>query len=254
VCHYSCGTLFSSCFAWFCVVITRDYCEFSTFFKRISLTACRNRIRRYGFVLHDPQVFNQRNHGGNLQSNCANLQSHVFLQQHPTECWKDSSICKQHRHQVLRNRARAQESCKRERERNALTLCSSLRTACRCSAVDGLGSCLLVIVWVISRFPVQIILVFLVEFNFFQVVRSTPNAGCPLTTEGVYPLLVADIWEHSYYLDHQNRRVVRNSKCFCFFRLLIWFQEYLQTFWDMINWEKFEKRFLAAAHGELSQD
>jgi Fe-Mn family superoxide dismutase len=36
-------------------------------------------------------------------------------------------------------------------------------------------------------------------------VRQTSNADTPLT-QGLKPLLVIDVWEHAYYLDHQNRR------------------------------------------------
>jgi len=45
----------------------------------------------------------------------------------------------------------------------------------------------------------------LVEDGSKLAVVNTPNAANPIT-EGKKPLLVIDVWEHAYYLDHQNKR------------------------------------------------
>ena len=37
-------------------------------------------------------------------------------------------------------------------------------------------------------------------------VRTTHDADDTLTKTGIVPLLVCDLWEHAYYLDHQNDR------------------------------------------------
>ncbi|MBF2361214.1 superoxide dismutase [Listeria seeligeri] len=57
---------------------------------------------------------------------------------------------------------------------------------------------------------------------------STANQDSPLS-EGKTPVLGLDVWEHAYYLKFQNRR-----------------PEYIDTFWNVINWEEANKRFDAA--------
>ncbi len=49
---------------------------------------------------------------------------------------------------------------------------------------------------------------------------STSNAQVPFTNNGPRPLLVADVWEHAYYVDYRNLR-----------------QKFLETFWTHVNWD-----------------
>jgi superoxide dismutase, Fe-Mn family len=57
---------------------------------------------------------------------------------------------------------------------------------------------------------------------------STPNQDNPLT-DGLFPLLGVDVWEHAYYLKYQNRRA-----------------DYLEAFYNVIDWKTVEARFAAA--------
>jgi Fe-Mn family superoxide dismutase len=52
-----------------------------------------------------------------------------------------------------------------------------------------------------------------------------PNAGNPLT-RGLKPLLCFDVWEHSYYLDYQNRRA-----------------DYLKALWQIVDWSIVSARY-----------
>jgi Fe-Mn family superoxide dismutase len=62
------------------------------------------------------------------------------------------------------------------------------------------------------------------------VVATTPN-GRPLFTQGLYPLLACDLWEHAYYLDYQNRR-----------------KEFLEKFCQTLaNWDFVETRLARRA-------
>jgi Fe-Mn family superoxide dismutase len=63
--------------------------------------------------------------------------------------------------------------------------------------------------------------------NKLEVVK-TPNQDNPLT-DGKIPILMIDVWEHAYYLKYQNKRA-----------------EYVENFFNVINWEKVNENFLKA--------
>jgi len=63
-------------------------------------------------------------------------------------------------------------------------------------------------------------------------VSSTPNQDNPLMdvadVKG-FPVIGLDVWEHAYYLKFQNKR-----------------PDYVDTFWNVVDWNKAEARYLAA--------
>ena len=59
-----------------------------------------------------------------------------------------------------------------------------------------------------------------------MAIMKTANQDSPIS-QGFTPILGLDLWEHSFYLRYFNRR-----------------DEYIKNWWNIINWEEVNKRFL----------
>ena len=71
------------------------------------------------------------------------------------------------------------------------------------------------------------------DFGDFEAFKktfneTTANQDSPLS-QGLYPILGNDVWEHAYYLKYQNLR-----------------PKYLEAWWNVVNWHEVNKRFAVA--------
>lgn len=68
-------------------------------------------------------------------------------------------------------------------------------------------------------------------------IQTTPNQDNPLMegvlSEVMFPILGVDVWEHAYYLKHQNLRAA-----------------YLKDWWHVVNWDKVSENYAYAVENK----
>jgi superoxide dismutase, Fe-Mn family len=70
------------------------------------------------------------------------------------------------------------------------------------------------------------------ENNKLVVEKSLNQDNCLMNSKRK-PLMTIDVWEHAYYLEHQNLR-----------------PQWIETFWKMVNWQEVSKNFEKAKTGK----
>ncbi|PHV70113.1 hypothetical protein CS063_12480 [Sporanaerobium hydrogeniformans] len=73
------------------------------------------------------------------------------------------------------------------------------------------------------------------DANGKLLIVATANQNTPLPL-GLKPLIVLDLWEHAYYLKHQNQR-----------------GNYIDNWFNVVNWEKASELYDEALSREISQ-
>ena len=69
------------------------------------------------------------------------------------------------------------------------------------------------------------LLVWVPNFRKLEILQCEKHQN--LTLWGCKPLLLLDMWDHSYYLQYKTKR-----------------PDYISAFWNIINWNEVNKRFL----------
>lgn len=68
------------------------------------------------------------------------------------------------------------------------------------------------------------LLVWVPRFNKLEILQCEKHQN--LTLWGCIPLLVLDMWEHSYFLQYRTNRL-----------------EYINAFWNIVNWNAVNNRW-----------